>query len=148
MVNTVILILIAAALISSVVTAVAEPFLKRNSASGRFFRAIRIRLREISLTGFCVTAILLILWGLIVHDTFFEGIWAAILMLFVILLILHPEDIFDFTKRRKKARLKNPLPLAKSAKLCETETKLAGILPELTPMKIPESDDNADDNTT
>lgn len=60
MINSVILILIAAAMILSIITAAAEPFLKRNSGTGRFFRAIRIRLREISLTSFCVTSILLL----------------------------------------------------------------------------------------
>jgi hypothetical protein len=147
MINSVILIILAAAVILSIITAAAEPFLKRNSGLGRFFRAIRIRLREISLTGFCVTAVLLLLWGAIVHDMTFEGIWTAIAMLFAILLILHTEDIFDFTKRRKKAGLKKTLPLAKTTRFCEKETKLAKILPELAPMKMSGNENTGDDTT-
>lgn len=147
MINSVILIILAATAILSIITAVTEPFLKRNSGSGRFFRAIRIRLREISLTSFCVTAVLLLLWGVIVHDMTFEGIWAAIAMLFAILLILHTDDIFDFTKRRKNAGLKKLLPLAKTTRFCEKETKFAEILPELTPMKLSESENTGDYNS-
>lgn len=147
MINSVILILLAAAMILSIITAAAEPFLKRNSGIGSFFRAIRIRLREISLTSFCVTSILLLLWGVIVHDMVFEGIWTAILMLFTILFVLHTEDILDLTKRRKKAKLKNLLPLAKPAVLCEKEAKETEILPELTPMNQSEHDNSGEEIT-
>ncbi|MBQ8349102.1 MAG: hypothetical protein IJY19_05565 [Ruminococcus sp.] len=148
MINSVILILIAAAMILSIITAAAEPFLKRNSGTGRFFRAIRIRLREISLTSFCVTSILLLLWGVIVHDMVFEGIWTAIVMLFTMLFVLHTEDILDFTKRRKKAKLKKLLPPAKLAALCEMKAKEADILPELTPMKSSEPENSGEEITS
>lgn len=134
MINSFILILLAAAMILSIITVAAEPFFKRNSGTGRFFRAIRIRLREISLTGFCVTSILLLLWGVMVHDMVFEGIWTAIIMLFTMLFVLHTEDILDLTRRRKKAKLKNLISFAKPTALCEKETREAEILSELTPM--------------
>lgn len=148
MINSVILILIAAAMILSIITAAAEPIFKRNSGTGRFFRAIRIRLREISLTSFCVTSILLLLWGVIVHDMVFEGIWTAIVMLFTILFVLHTEDILDFIKRRKKAKLKKLLSPAKLAALCEMKAKEADSLPELTPMKSFEPENSGEEITS
>lgn len=148
MINSVILILLAAAMILSIITAAAEPIFKRNSGIGRFFREIRIRLREISLTSFCVTSTLLLLWGVIVHDMVFEGIWTAIVMLFTMLFVLHTEDILDLTKRRKKAKLKKLLPLAKTAAFCENEAKEAEILSELTPMNPSEYENSGEEITS
>lgn len=145
MINYVILILLAAAMILSIITVAAEPIFKRNSGIGRFFREIRIRLREISLASFCVTSVLLLLWGVIVHDMIFEGIWTAIVMLFTIMFVLHTEDILDLTKRRKKAKLKKLLPLAKPAALCEKEAKEAEILPELTPTNPSEYENSGEE---
>ncbi|MCM1006741.1 MAG: hypothetical protein NC485_02240 [Ruminococcus flavefaciens] len=145
MINYVILILLAAAMILSIITVAAEPIFKRNSGIGCFFREIRIRLREISLTSFCVTSVLLLLWGVIVHDMIFEGIWTAIVMLFTIMFVLHTEDILDLTKRRKKAKLKKLLPLAKPAALCEKEAKEAEILPELTPTNPSEYENSGEE---
>ncbi len=148
MINSVILILLAAAMILSIITVTAEPIFKRTSGIGRFFREIRIRLREISLTSFCVTSTLLLLWGVIVHDMIFEGIWTAIVMLFTMLFVLHTEDILDLTKRRKKAKFKKLLPLAKTAAFCENEAKEAEILSELTPMNPSEYENSGEEITS
>lgn len=78
----------------------------------------------------------------------FEGIWTAIVMLFTMLFVLHTEDILDFTKRRKKAKLKKLLPPAKLAALCEMKAKEADILPELTPMKSSEPENSGEEITS
>ena len=120
MVNIIILVILLFLLLLSIITVIAEATTKRNSKCGRFFREIRIRLRGISRTSFCVTSILLIFWGLIVKDQNFSGIWAAILTLFAMLFLLHPQDVINLKKLRKKAALKKPLlPLAKSRILKE-----------------------------
>lgn len=137
MFSIIILAALTAVLITAIITVAAEPLTERNSPCGRFFRAIRIRLREISRTSFCVITILLLLFGLIIGVSDFTDIWIAVLILFALLFVLHPNDILDLKKRRKKAKLKKLMPmLPKSAVKC----KPAGIarelpeLPELTPI--------------
>lgn len=78
----------------------------------------------------------------------FEGIWTAIVMLFTMLFVLHTEDILDLTKRRKKAKLKKLLPLAKTAAFCENEAKEAEILSELTPMNPSEYENSGEEITS
>ena len=113
-VNYAILGLLCAAVALSVVTAIAELVCKRNSPAGKFFRFFRIRLREISPFNFVVTSLILLFWGLVFNDDF-QGIWAAILCLFIILFALRTPDVIDLTKRRKKARKLGLSPLAKPA---------------------------------
>ena len=117
----------------SLVTVIAEPLTRRNSPAGRFFRAIRIRLREQSRTSFCVISLILLLWGLVIRDSNFTGIWIFIGLLFLMLLILHTSDIIDLTRRRKKAKKLAVLPLSRLAG--ETgSVPLAKELPELAPI--------------
>lgn len=78
----------------------------------------------------------------------FEGIWTAIVMLFTILFVLHTEDILDLTKRRKKAKLKKLLPLAKPTAFCEREVKEAEILSELTQMNPSEYENSGEEITS
>lgn len=141
MINYILIYALAAALVVSMITVIAELFTKRNSPVGRIFRAIRIRLREISRTSFCVTAILLLFWGLVCGDPEKETILCAVILVFAILLVLHPEDIINLKKRRKKATL---LPLAKLTPLTAGKTK---ILSEMTPMSPAEEKNAPTENT-
>ena len=91
--------------------------------------------------NFCVTAVLLLFWGLVFKDDF-PGIFAAILMLFIIMFVLRTEDIIDLTKRRKKAGKLALVPMAKSAPLIKDSRAPLRELPELEPMKSDEDDNN------
>ncbi len=141
MINYIILGILGLAVAISIISAFAELVCRRNSPAGRFFRFFRIRLREISPMNFCVTAVLLLFWGLVFKDDF-PGIFAAILMLFIIMFVLRTEDIIDLTKRRKKAGKLALVPMAKSAPLIKDSRTPLRELPELEPMKSDEDDNN------
>ncbi len=143
MINYIILCILGAAMIMSIISALAEMIFRRNSSAGRFFRFFRIRLREVSPMNFCVVSVLLLIWGLIFNDDF-PGIWSAILMLFIILFTLRTEDIIDLTKRRKKAKKLTLLPRTKLAPAPSGKPALLRELPELTPMKSSE-DENTEE---
>lgn len=125
MLNFIILALLWAALGVSVICTAAEMICRRNSGIYRFFRTIWIRLRELSLMRVCVTSLLLLFWGLASGDDNFYGIWQAILLMLTMNIILRPDDIFSFRKRRKKAR--------RSKKICSMTKILKKELPE-TPL--------------
>ncbi|MBQ3948660.1 MAG: hypothetical protein K6G20_12010 [Ruminococcus sp.] len=141
MINYIILSILGLGIIASIVTVFAEMICERNSKAGKFFRYFRIRLREISPVNFCVTSVLLIFWGLIFNDDGM-GILAAILMLFIMLFILHAEDVIDLTKRRKKAKKAVPLELSAMTPVIEKLTAVAKELPELSPLKTPDDENN------
>ncbi len=130
MINYIILSLILAAMFLSIVSAAAEIIFRRNSKIGKFFRYFRIRLRELSPFNFCVTAVLLLLWGLIFNDDS-SGIFAAVLALFIILFTLHTEDFINLAKHRKKAALCNFSAASKPAAVMTTETPVVKELPLL-----------------
>ena len=111
MFNYIILIFLSALFVLSIITVLAEFVTARNSAAGKLFRAVRIRLRELSIVRVCVTSIILLIFGLAVGDDTFSGIWASIALLFGTLAVLHPEELFYYDKKRKKAKLKKLLPL-------------------------------------
>lgn len=94
MVNYVILGLASLFFLVSLITVIAEPLTGRNTAPGRFFRWFRIRCRDFSLMNFCVTAPLLLLWGLAVGDDSFRFIWLFIGILLLTLIVLHAEAVF------------------------------------------------------
>lgn len=139
MINYIILCILGAAMIMSIISALAEMLFRRNSSAGRFFRFFRIRLREVSPMNFCVVSVLLLIWGLIFNDDF-PGIWSAILMLFIILFTLRTEDIIGLTKRRKKAKKLTLLPRTKLAPAPAGKPALLRELPELTPIKSSEDE--------
>ncbi|NLT08953.1 MAG: hypothetical protein GXY08_05560 [Ruminococcus sp.] len=141
MINYIILGILALAVVMSIISVFAELICKRNSPVGRFFRFFRIRLREISPMNFCVVSILLLFWGLVFNDDF-TGIFAAILMLFIIMFVLRTEDVIDLTKRRKKAKKLALVPMAKAAPLIKDSATLLKELPEMEPMKSDEDDNN------
>lgn len=143
MINYIILCILGAAMIMSIISALAEMLFRRNSSAGRFFRFFRIRLREVSPMNFCVVSVLLLILGLIFNDDF-PGIWSAILMLFIILFTLRTEDIIDLTKRRKKAKKLTLLPRTKLAPAPSGKPALLRELPELTHMKSSE-DENTEE---
>ncbi len=133
MINYIIIYALIAALIVSMITVLAELVTKRNSAAGKFFRAIRIRLREISRTSFCATALILLFWSLVSGDVEKGTVLAAILIIFATLFVLHPTDILVLIKRRKKAQKKKLLPLTPVLSTNVGEVPEAKLLPELTP---------------
>ncbi len=133
----------------SILTVLAEFAAERNSACGRFFRAIRIRLRELSMVRVWVTSILLLLFGLAVGDDMFLGIWSAIALLFGTLAVLHPEEFLDLYKKRKKAKLrKDFLPLtpvlAENLGVPLRELPETPVLPEMKAIEC--EAENASDN--
>lgn len=108
----------------SLITVIAEIMTERNSSAGRFFRAIRIRLREFSMFSFIVTSAILLIFGLAVGDNCFRGIWAAIALLLLILIVLRPKEVLYFPKKRHKAVLLRKLSPAPVSNECK-ETPLA-----------------------
>ena len=119
MINYIILGILAAILLVSVITVITEYFIPKNSDAGRLFRAVRIRLREKSRTSFCVTAIVLLIFGLVVHDNF-KMLFAAMGIMLLTLIVLHPGDFLSIFRHRRKASKKKRLELT---------PKLAGNVP-------------------
>lgn len=111
MFNYGIIFLLTAALVIALITFIAEMTTERNSSAGRFFRAIRIRMRELSGFSFIVTSSVLLIFGLAVGDDCFRGIWAAIALLLLILIVLHPKEVLYFPKKRHKATMLGKLPM-------------------------------------
>lgn len=138
MLNKIIIVLLAAAFVVSIITVIAEHTLPRNSEAGRFFRAVRIRLRELSRTGFCVFAMVLIVFGLVAHDSF-KGIFIALGILLATLIVLHPEDFLSVFRHRRGAKRKKLILLAPelSGGLPQVKT-----LTELTPLYTDEEKEN------
>lgn len=142
MLNFIILALLWAALGMSIICTAAEMICRKNSGIYRFFRAIWIRLRELSLMNVCVTSLLLLFWGLASGDDNFYGIWQAILLMFAMNILLRPDDIFLFRKRRKKARRTGKLcPMTNILTDPMPEAPLAAESPALVPMS---SEDHAE----
>lgn len=144
MFNKIIIILLAAVCAVSLITVITEYTLPKNSEAGRIFRNIRIRLREMSRTGFCVFAMVLIVFGLVAHDSF-KGIFIALGILLLTLIVLHPEDFLSVFRHRRRAKRKNLVMLAQTA---SGELKELRELTELTPLNSneePENDDKGKD---
>ena len=128
MINYIILGMLAVMCIVSLITVAAEPFVPKNSGAGRVLRAVMIRLREKSRTSFCVTAIVLLIFGLVAHDNF-RKLFIALGIMLLTLMILHPEDFLSIFRHRRKAaknkrlgltpRLVATLPAAKLARELE-----------------------------
>ena len=110
MVNYIILGLLAAVCFVSFIAVITECFVPKNSGVGRMLRAVRIRLREKSLTSFCVSTIVLLIFGLIVHDNFMK-LLMAIGIILITLLILHPEDFLCIFRQRRRASKQKRLGL-------------------------------------
>ena len=127
MINYIILGLLCAVLILSIITVMTEFFIGKNTGAGRFFRAIRIRLREKSRTSFCVTAIVLLIFGLAAGDDRKLMLLAALGIMLVTLIVLHPEDFLSIFRTRRKAKKKTLLPLT---------PKLAGEVPAAKLAKV------------
>ena len=125
MINYIIFGIIAVILIASIITVITEYFVPKNSPAGRVLRAVRIRLREKSRTSFCVTAIVLLIFGLVVHDNF-RMLFAALGAMLLTLFILHPEDFTSIFRQRRKAGKKKRLGFT---------PRLAGTVPEAKPAR-------------
>ena len=127
MINYIILGLLCAVLILSIITVVTEFFIGKNTGAGRFFRAIRIRLREKSRTSFCVSAIVILIFALAAGDDEMRIILAALAVMLLTLIVLHPEDFLSIFRHRRKAGKKKRLGLT---------PKLAGEVPEARLAKV------------
>ena len=139
MINVIIIAILAALLILSILTVLPEKLIRRNSAFGKLLRNIRIRLREKSRTSFCVVSLLMIFAGLISHDKSFRYIWVAVGIMFLTLIILHPEDILSLFRTRRKAGKKKELPLLPKAPINKSRAPEAKLLEELTPVVVEET---------
>lgn len=139
MLNKIIIILLAVIFAVSLITVIAEYICPKNSGAGRVFRAFRIRLREMSRTGFCVFAMVLIVFGLVAHDSF-KGIFIALGILLVTLIVLHPEDFVSIFRHRRRAKRKNLVALV---------PEMSGGLPQvkkLTELTSPYADEEAEND--
>lgn len=129
MINYIILTVLAAVCLASIITVGAEPFVPKNTDAGRIFRAVRIRLREKSRTSFCVSAAVILIFGLAAGDDEKTKLLAALAIMLLTLIVLHPEDflsVFRHRRKKKKAvrlgltpRLAGEVPMAKLAKELE-----------------------------
>lgn len=124
MLNTIIIILAAVFFVLSAVTVAAEPIIPINSGKGRLLRAVRIRLRELSRTSWCVSAAVIIVIGFVTGDCEKPKMFAVLGVMLLALFVLHPEDFLSIFHHRKRAEKKVRLRLA---------PKLAG---ELPPVKV------------
>ena len=136
MFNYIVLALIGTFLLLSVITVFAELIGKRWTAAGLIIRSIRIRLREISLLSVCTSSIVLLIFGLVVGDDCFAGIWLAVAMMFASLFVLNPEDALDLRKRRKKAKKSRLAALLPENEKLLMELPELSELPELEPIVI------------
>lgn len=132
MVNYIILVLLAAICAVSFITVITEYFVPKNSGIGRILRGIRIRLREKSRTSFCVTAIVLLIFGLVAHDNF-PKLFLALGIILITLVILHPEDFTSIFRQRRKASKKKRLGLTPRL---AGEVPMARIAKELEPVEV------------
>ena len=127
MINYIIFGLLAAIFAVSLMTVTAEYFVPKNTAAGRALRAVRIRLREKSRTSFCVTAAVLLIFGLVAHDNF-KWLFAALGVMLLTLIVLHPGDFISIFRHRRKASRKKRLGLTPTATAKAREAKPAKVL--------------------
>ena len=129
MLNYIIFGVLAAVCLVSIIVVIAEPFVPKNTDAGRVLRAVRIRLREKSRTSFCVSAAVILIFGLAAGDDEKTKLLAALAIMLLTLIVLHPEDflsVFRHRRKKKKAvrlgltpRLAGEMPMAKLAKELE-----------------------------
>ena len=133
MINYIILVLLILVCALSIFTVVTEPFVKRNTGMGRILRGIRIRLREKSRTSFCVSAMVLIIIGLVTGDDEKTKLLAALAIMLLTLIVLHPEDFLSLFRTRRKARKKSRLGFTP---LLAGEVPMAKMAKELEPIEV------------
>ena len=81
-----------------------------------------------SLTSFCVTAVVLLIFGLVAHDNF-PKLFIALGIMLLTLIILHPEDFLCIFHIRRKSSKKKQLGLTGTL----PKTKLAA---EAVPVEV------------
>ena len=121
MLNYIILVLLTAVLILSAVTVIAEPIFAGYKGVGRVLREIRIRLRAISRTSFCIWAGVIVIFALAVGDDEPLKVLAALLIMLLTLFILHPEDFLSIFFHRKKSKKLTPINETLCGKLPEAK---------------------------
>ena len=137
MINNVIIGVSLTMLAASLITVIPESLMQRNSAFGRIFRFVRIRLREMSRTAFCVTGIILLFVGSFTSIDI-KTILIVMGILLVALIILHPEDFLSMFRTRRKAAKKHEIAEIRKTGLYKGRTPLASQLTELTPLAADE----------
>ena len=137
MVNNIIIGTSLTILAASLITVLPESIMYRNSAFGRIFRFVRIRLRELSRTSFCVIGMIVLFLGLLLHGDM-KILLTALGILLVSLVVLHPEDILWMFRTRRKAVKKHEISRTGKAALFKKRTPLASQLTELTPLVVDE----------
>ena len=126
MINYIIIVLLVAVFAASLITVITEYFIPKNTGAGRVLSAVRIRLRERSRTSFCVTAIVVMVIALVSGDEEKPKMFAALGIMLLTLMVLHPEDFLSLFRQRRKASKKQRLGLT---------PKLAGEVPLAKPAK-------------
>lgn len=137
MINYIIIVLLAAVFVVSLAVVITEYFIPKNTGAGRILRAVRIRLREKSLTSFCVTAIVVMVIALVSGDTEKPKMFAALGIMLITLIALHPGYILSIFRQRRKA--------GKKVRLGFTPI-LAGEVPEAKLAKVMEPIDTGIDS--
>ena len=127
MINYIIFGVLAAVCFVSIIAVAAEYVVPKNTGAGRVIRAVRIRLREKSRTSFCVSAIVILIFALAAGDDEMRIILAALAVMLLTLIVLHPEDFLSVFRHRRKAGKKKRLGLT---------PKLAGEVPEARLAKV------------
>lgn len=135
MLNYIIFGVLAVVCLVSIIVVIAEPFVPKNTDMGRILRAVRIRLREKSRTSFCVSAAVILIFALAAGDDEMRIILAALAIMLLTLIVLHPEDFLSMFRHRRKKK--------KAVRLGLTP-KLAGEVPAAKLAKVLEPEDTAD----
>ena len=138
MLNFIIFGVLAAVCFVSIIVVAVELFMPKNTNLGRIIYNVRVRLREKSRTSFCVTAMVLLTFGL-VFDGNMHDIFVALGVMLLTLIVLHPEDFIAMFRTRKKAkklaRLEPTAKLAGEAKLAKFARELEPIIVDAVPEK-------------
>ena len=137
MLNNIIIGASAVMLAASLITVLPERLMQRNSAFGKIFRFVRIRLREMSRSSFCVIGLILPFIGVFTSIDM-KTILIVMGILLAALIILHPEDILWMFRIRRKAVKKSGIAERKRASFFKKRTPLANRLTELTPLIVDE----------
>ena len=112
-------------LLAALICVITEPLLNRDKPVGRFFRTIRINLREVGLLPYIFILLGVLLIGRLVRDTDWRLVWIAAAVFLLAVIILHLFLLIHPLRSKRTARLKSALLLSDEARE----------LPELSPAK-------------
>ncbi|MBR2284849.1 MAG: hypothetical protein IJ874_10610 [Ruminococcus sp.] len=112
-------------LLTAVVCVITEPLLDRDKPAGRFFRRIRINVRETGILPYIFILLAVIIAGRFIKTTDWRLVWISAAVFLLAVMILHWFQLIHLLRSKKPAKIKKPLLLAGEA----------GELPLLSPAK-------------